>query len=164
MSKKWYVLHVCTGKEQDVAQQLSQKGYKTNIPIESRDIRKGGKWQMRDYILFAGYIFIEIEYTWCKYYSIAKTPGVINILGGGKNPTPLQRKEVARIFKWGDLLQRPSTVMFFNDKYVVLDGILDEPGIEIIKINRRQKRAKIKTIVCDTEYTLTVSIQEPNVV
>ena len=41
----WYVIHVQTGKENEIRKQLVRKGYTAYSPIEMRMIRSGGNWQ-----------------------------------------------------------------------------------------------------------------------
>ena len=44
---EWYVLHVRTDSELDIAKALESRGFSTAVPIENRIIRKSGKWIKR---------------------------------------------------------------------------------------------------------------------
>ena len=50
---KWYVLHVQTGKELNVAGSLRSRGFSAVVPLENRVIRKGGKWIQKKYVVFS---------------------------------------------------------------------------------------------------------------
>lgn len=48
---EWYVLHVRTDSELDIAKALESRGFSTAVPIENRIIRKSGKWIKKAYIV-----------------------------------------------------------------------------------------------------------------
>ena len=51
---KWYVLHVRTGSELDIAEQLRKRGFSAVVPTENRVIRKSGKHSSEDLFLGNG--------------------------------------------------------------------------------------------------------------
>ena len=93
MVNKWYVLHVKTGLELDIAKKLRSRGFTATVPIESRMIRKGGKWTQQKYIVFAGYVFLYMNYELSKYHVLKGLCGGIKSLGGGKSPTYLKNPQ-----------------------------------------------------------------------
>lgn len=158
---KWYVLHVRTGSELDIAEQLRKRGFSAVVPTENRVIRKGGKWTQQVYIVFAGYVFIYLNYNWSKYYAMSGIYGIIKILGGGQNPTSLSKKEAEFILKLSELLESPSVLKFKNDNsYEVISGFLYDYADNITKIERRYKRATLKVTVADEEKEIKVSFVE----
>ncbi|SCX21116.1 Transcription termination factor nusG, partial [Ruminococcaceae bacterium P7] len=68
---KWYVLQVRTGYEEKIAAELNSRGYAAVVPLENRLIRRGGKWQPQPYIVFSGYVFVYLDYSWAQYYAMA---------------------------------------------------------------------------------------------
>ena len=66
----WYVIQVMTGKEDDIAGKLKEQGIRALVPKENRLIRSGGSWSQREYILFAGYVFLNMNYNADNYYKV----------------------------------------------------------------------------------------------
>ena len=158
---KWYVLHVRTGSELDIAEQLRKRGFSAVVPTENRVIRKGGKWTQKIYIVFAGYVFIYMDYSWSKYYAMSGIYGIIKILGGGQNPTPLSKSETEFILKLSELLAEPSVLKFKDDNsYEVVSGFLADYTDNITKVERRYKKATVKVTVAGEEKEIKVSFVE----
>lgn len=158
---KWYVLHVRTGSELDIAEQLRKRGFSAVVPTENRVIRKGGKWTQKIYIVFAGYVFIYMDYSWSKYYAMSGIYGIIKILGGGQNPTPLSKSETEFILKLSELLAEPSVLKFKDDNsYEVISGFLVDYTDNITKVERRYKKATVKVTVAGEEKEIKVSFVE----
>lgn len=162
----WYVLHVQTGKELDILKRLESRGIKAVVPqavvpLENRVIRKGGKWINQEYVVFTGYVFIYMNYDWAKYYALSGIPGIINILGGGKSPTPLTAEETKFIIYLSEMLAEPSVVRFTdNDNYEIVSGFLADYKDNIVKIKRRNKKATVSVVVAGEKKEFTVSFVE----
>jgi len=158
---KWYVLQVKTGTEIAVASELQKRGYWSVVPIENRMIRRGGKWSQEPYILFTGYVFVYLNYTWAGYYAMAGIKGVVRILGGGKEPSSLSIEESKLILHLTELLIAPSVLRFFdNEKYEIVSGFLAEIPDQIVKIDKHAKRASVKITLAGTEKVIKVSFKE----
>lgn len=158
---KWYVLHVRTGSEFDIAEQLRKRGFSAVVPTENRVIRKGGKWTQQMYIVFAGYVFVYMDYNWSKYYAMSGIYGIIKILGGGQNPTPLSKNETEFILKLSEMLAEPSVLKFKDDNsYEVISGFLADYTDNIMKVERRYKKATVKVTVAGEEKEIKVSFVE----
>ena len=158
---KWYVLHVKTGCELDIAEKLRKRGFSAVVPTENRVIRKGGKWTQQVYIVFVGYVFVYMDYSWSKYYAISGIYGIIKILGGGQYPTPLSKSETEFMLKLSELLETPSVLKFKEDNsYEVVSGFLAEYADNIIKVERRYKKATVKVTVAGEEKEIKVSFTE----
>lgn len=158
---KWYVLHVRTGSEFEIAEQLRRRGFSAVVPTENRVIRKGGKWIQQIYIVFNGYVFVYMNYSWSKYYAMSGIYGIIKILGGGQNPTPLSKNEAEFILKLSKLLAEPSVLKFRDDNsYEVISGFLADYTEKIAKVERRYKKATVKITVAGEEKEIKVSFIE----
>ena len=155
---EWYVLHVRTDSELDIAKALESRGFSTAVPIENRIIRKSGKWIKKAYIVFAGYVFVFMRYSWAKYYAMNNISGIIKILGGGQNPIPLCESESEFVLKLSDLLSEPSVLKFNDDSYKVVSGFLTDYADKIVKIERRYKKATVKVTVAGEEKEIKVSL------
>lgn len=158
---EWYVLHVKTGVEHDVAAQLERRGFTAIVPIENRIIRRGGQWIEEQYIVFTGYVFVRMIYSWNKYYAMSGISGVIKLLGGGTEPTPLSKNEVEFVQNLTEILSEPSVIKFTdNDDYEVISGFLLKYSDNVVKVKRRYKKATVKIKVAGEEKEITVSFTE----
>lgn len=154
-----YVLHVQSTKEDDVLKCLLNKGFKAFVPKEIRLERKGGTWHPRERIIITGYVFVEMELTPEKYYSVKAIPGIIRFLGAEK-PEALREDEETYI-RWlannGEILL-PSDIQIHDKKVMVLSGILKGYEGRIISIDKRQKRAVIGIELMGQWKEITLSI------
>lgn len=125
----WYVIQVMTGKEDDIAGKLKEQGIRALVPKENRLIRSGGSWSQREYILFAGYVFLNMNYNADNYYKVKGIPGVIQFLGDSRNPSRLSYLEA----EWIMLLTgennqpiEPTVVRALGDgNYETVKGVLE---------------------------------------
>ena len=159
---KWYILYVNTGREFDVLKALERKGISAKVPVENRVIRSKGKWITKKYVIFKGYVFVNLEYNWLIYYEISKINGVIKLLGGGNSPVPLSDTEVERLIESTKLLAEPSTLRFSENGYEVLNGILLTFKDCIKSIDRHAHRAVIETNIAGkpTKFTLSFMTEQ----
>ncbi len=159
---KWYVLYVNTGRELDIMKALQRKGISAVVPLENRVIRSKGKWTTREYVIFKGYVFVNLEYNWLIYYEIAKINGVIRLLGGGKSPELLSEHEVETLIESIKLFAEPSTVRLFDGGYEILNGILLTFKDCIKSLNRHAHRAVIETNIAGkpTKFTLSFMTEQ----
>lgn len=89
----FYVIQVKTGQELLVAGKLKEYGIKACVPLENRIVRSGGFRKQKVYVLFTGYVFLDMEYNTKNYRFIKGIPEVIWFPGDRKNPARLSRLE-----------------------------------------------------------------------
>lgn len=92
---KWYALAVKPRHDKAVSRTLENKGYKTFVPLYRKRHRYASRFKEADLPLFPGYVF-------CRFNSRTKlpvvtTPGVIQILGAGHVPIPVDETEIASL-------------------------------------------------------------------
>ena len=68
----WYVIQVKTGEESGIARKLKNQAIRAEVPIENRPIRSGGAWTKKEYILFPGYVFLDMDFTARNYHCIVR--------------------------------------------------------------------------------------------
>lgn len=159
MNSRWYVLQVSTGEEYEVVKQLKTRGVKAIAPVENRVIRRGKKWITQPYLLFPGYVFVEIQYSYGLYYTLSGIRQVLRILPNGQNPLPLTNTEAKRLTKMAELLHEPSIVKFdLNGDYEVVKGALKD--LKIVKMRRRYRRAEAEIALMGRKHTITLSFIE----
>lgn len=159
----WYVIQVMTGKEDDIAGKLKEQGIRALVPKENRLIRSGGSWSQREYILFAGYVFLNMNYNADNYYKIKGIPGVIQFLGDNRNPSRLSYLEA----EWIMLLTgennqpiEPTVVKALGDgNYEVVKGVLEKFENRIIKYVSRSRKATFEVTICNEKKEVQLSIR-----
>lgn len=159
----WYVIQVMTGKEDDIAGKLKEQGIRALVPKENRLIRSGGSWSQREYILFAGYVFLNMNYNADNYYKVKGIPGVIQFLGDNRNPSRLSYLEA----EWIMLLTgennqpiEPTVVRALGDgNYEVVKGVLEKFENRIIKYDKRSRKASFEITICNEKKEVQLSIR-----
>ena len=107
MTKKWYVVHTLTGKENAAKKALENQleaepdGKELIgtilIPTEKvAEVREGEK-RISERKFFPGYLLIEMELNDKSWYIVKNTPGVQGFVGARTRPIPLSEEEVAEI-------------------------------------------------------------------
>lgn len=149
-----YVLHVRTGHETDVKWALGELGHTAILPAEERIERRGGQWRSVIKTLMPGYIFVMLSLTDQAYYAIRAIPHVLRFLGGG-SPVPLPPDEEAFVMflhNGGKPLQ-PSIITGAG-----ISGPLAHESIKIIKLQKRQRRARAVVNILGEPREITLSI------
>ena len=161
---KWYVLQVKTGTETAVANELQKRGYWAVVPVENRMIRRSGKWITEPYIVFTGYVFVYLNYTWAGYYAMSGIKRFVRILGGGKEPSFLSNEESKFILELTELLIAPSVIRINDDgSYTVVSGFLLKNSDRIIKIDKHAKRASVKITLAGIDKVIKVSFKSEQI-
>jgi transcription antitermination factor NusG len=91
----WFALQTRPRYENFVATQLRGKGYEPFLPVYKCRRRWSDRIKEFELPLFSGYLF-------CRFnpfdrFPILVTPGVIQVVGIGKNPVPVDEEEIAAI-------------------------------------------------------------------
>lgn len=142
----WYVLQVMTGSERDVCTALRRKGVQARAPAQQMEIRRRGQWQTEERLLLPGYVFVGAEYTAALFHVVSPVPGVIRWLGLERGEP--QALDTGDVLRWrlddGETLGL-SRVMFFPGGWHVLDGPLAAFAGDVVRMDRRQRRAYVVT-------------------
>src|SRR6266849_8051800 len=95
--EKWYALQLRTRWESSTATLLAGKGYQTFLPTYKTSKRVRGKSCEADSPLFPGYLFCRFDAH--RRLLVLLTPGVINVVGRGRIPIPVEDSEIEAIQK-----------------------------------------------------------------
>ncbi len=160
----WYVLQVSTGQEATVRGELQKMNILALVPMENRLIRKGGGWTHKEYTLFPGYVFVNLEYTAENYYRVKEIPAVIRFLGAsGLAPSQLTYLEAEWIKALagidGQPLQ-PTRVRELPDGSLkIVEGVLSNFATRTIQYDKRSRRAKVEITLCGEPRTIQLSVE-----
>ena len=146
MSKKWYVVHTLTGKEEQVKASLEAQVKNENlnhlvsrilIPTEKvSEITKKGKKRITKRRYFPGYILMQMELTDKVWYLIKNVPGVTGFIGAGKKPIPLEEEEIKNILRQTEekkekpvpkvVFEKNETIRIKEGPFTNFNGVVEE--------------------------------------
>jgi len=159
----WYVIQVKTGDEKGIARKLQELGIQAVAPVEDRVIRTSGKWTSKEYVIFTGYVFLQMTYNAENYYRVKGTPGVIRFLGDNQSPSTLSYLEAEWIMalagKDNEPL-KPTVVRAAEDGTLqIVSGVLKKFESNITKIDKRSRKAAFEITICNEKKDVQLSIQ-----
>ena len=106
MAKRWYVVHVYSGFEKKIAQQIKEQAAQSGlgeqfeevlVPTEQvMEVRRGQKVNT-EHKFFPRYVLVKMDLTDDAWHLVKNTPKVTGFVGSGKEPTPLTPEEVEQI-------------------------------------------------------------------
>lgn len=160
MELKWYVLQVLTGRELAVRNVLLEERIPAKVPQEKCAIRRSGRWRYVVKTLFPSYVFVGFnDFNNTSYYQCMCIDGVIRFLGGS-SPYTISDSESMQLYLLApdnDPLA-PSLITVEDGDILITSGILKQLKNNIIKIERRRRRAIVKVRFLGEEKTLTLSL------
>jgi len=91
----WFALQTRSRYEHFVASMLSGKGYEPFLPVYTCRRRWSDRIKEFELPLFPGYLFCQFDSR--NRLPILTTPGVIQVVGVGKTPVPVDESEITAI-------------------------------------------------------------------
>ena len=134
MAQRWYVVHVHSGFEKKVAQNLREQAkiqemddLVTEILVPTEEVvemRRGTKVSA-ERKFFPGYILVKMEMTNQSWHLVQDQPKVASFLGAKGKPMPISEAEATRIIKQvAEGVDRPKPKVTFEvgEQVRVADG------------------------------------------
>ncbi len=159
MAKRWYVVHVYSGFEKKIAQQIkeqaAQKGLQdafeeVMVPAEEVvELRRGQKVSA-ERKFFPGYVLVKMELTDDAWHLVKDTPKVTGFLGTRNRPTPISESEAERILKQtqeGGERPRPSVLFEIGEQVRVADGPFTSFNGTVEEIDEDKGRVKVSVSI-----------------
>lgn len=95
----WYAIMVRTSREKTATMLLENAGYNCYLPLTKCTRRWSDRVKESEVPLFPGYLFCRMNPH--NRLPVLMTPGVIQIVGMGKTPVPVDEREIAAIQRVG---------------------------------------------------------------
>ncbi len=159
MAKRWYVVHVYSGFEKKIAQQIKeqaqQKGLADHIdevlvPAEDvTEVRRGQKVSS-ERKFFPGYVLVKMELTDDAWHLVKDTPKVTGFLGSKTKPSPISDGEAERIMKQtqeGVERPRPAVLFEIGEQVRVADGPFTSFNGTVEDVDEEKGRLKVSVSI-----------------
>ena len=159
MAKRWYVVHVYSGFEKKIAQQIKEQAVQKGlddliedvlVPSEEVvEVRRGQKVNS-ERKFFPGYVLAKMEMTDETWHLIKDTPKVTGFLGSKTKPSPISESEAERILKQtqeGVEHPRPSVVFEIGEQVRVADGPFTSFNGTVEEVDEEKGRVKVSVSI-----------------
>jgi len=159
MAKRWYVVHVYSGFEKKIAQQIkeqaAQKGLADQIdevlvPSEEVvELRRGQKVNA-ERKFFPGYVLVKMELSDEAWHLVKDTPKVTGFLGTKIRPSPITEAEAERIMKQtteGVERLRPAILFEIGEQVRVADGPFTSFNGTVEEVDEERGRVKVSVSI-----------------
>lgn len=129
----WFALNTRFRYEDYVAKQLSAKGYEILLPIYRSRRRWSDRMKNVELPLFPGYLFCRFDAN--DRLPILTTPGMIQVVGFGRTPVPVEDAEISAIQRAisSDLTREPWPYLQIGERVRVERGAMQ--GVEGILLS-----------------------------
>ncbi|MCX7371429.1 MAG: transcription termination/antitermination protein NusG [Alphaproteobacteria bacterium] len=158
--KKWYVVHVYSGFEKKIAEQVkhqaAQKGLSELIedilvPTEQVTEVKRGQKTESERKFFPGYVLVKMEMTDDTWHLVRDTPKVTGFLGAKNKPTPITETEALRIVQQvtdtAEKPRRPAVVFEVGEQVRVTDGPFTSFNGNVEEVDEEKGRLKVSVSI-----------------
>ena len=155
MAKRWYVLHVYSGFEKKISQQIKEqaelKGLSDAIgeivvPTEEvTEVRRAQKVNT-ERKFFPGYVLIHMEMSDDAWHLVKDVPKVTGFLGNKNKPSPISDAEAERIMKQqqeGTETRRPAVIFEVGEQVRVADGPFTSFNGVVEEVDEEKARVKV---------------------
>jgi transcriptional antiterminator NusG len=158
--KKWYVVHVYSGFEKKVAEQIKQQAAKKGladkfeevlVPTERvNEIRRGQKVDT-DRKFFPGYVLVKMEMTDEAWHLVKNTPKVTGFLGARNKPQPVPDAEAERLLRQlregAEKPRKPAIVFEVGEQVRVADGPFTSFNGVVEEVDEERGRLKVSVSI-----------------
>ena len=165
----WFALQVRSRKEGSIANQLEAQGYDCLLPLYKSSRQWSDRVKEVEQPLFPGYLFCKFDFQ--NRRPLVMTPGVLQIVGIGKTPTPIADAEIAalQLAQVSGLPSQPWPYMELGERVRVNYGNLN--GLEGILINFKGNHRVVlsvtllqRSVAMEVDLSWVTSLKEQRVV
>jgi transcriptional antiterminator NusG len=159
MAKRWYVVHVYSGFEKKIAQQIKEQAAQSGladqfeevlVPTEQvMEVRRGQKVNT-EHKFFPGYVLVKMDLTDDAWHLVKNTPKVTGFLGSKTRPSPISEAEAVRILKQnqeGVERARPAVLFEIGEQVRVADGPFTSFNGTVEEVDEDKGRLKVSVSI-----------------
>ncbi|HHH36365.1 MAG TPA: transcription termination/antitermination protein NusG [Gammaproteobacteria bacterium] len=158
--KRWYVVHVYSGYEQQAVRSLKERikhsGMEDKfgeilVPTEEVVEMRGGQKRKSDRKFFPGYVLIQMEMDEDTWHLVKEVPKVMGFIGGTSDrPAPISDKEAERIMERiaeGATKPRPKVLFEPGEVVRVIDGPFADFNGVVEEVNYEKSRLRVAVTI-----------------
>lgn len=168
----YYCIMVKTGGEEEFKADAMKKASQYALGLQfwffKRKLRIGGKQNGRviDAPLFPGYVFMSAENMDAYLFEKIKTAkNFYHFLSSNMNITSLRGNDLEclhHLIRFGESSGFSRALFDANDRIVIIDGVLSGFKGNIISVNRRKQRVKVRIEMCGSINTIDLGYEYIN--
>ena len=160
MAKRWYVVHVYSGFEQQAVRSIKERiahaGLEDKfgeilVPTEEVVEMRAGQKRKSDRKFFPGYVLIHMEMDDETWHFVKDVPKVMGFIGGTSDrPAPISDKEAQRIIdRIQEGVEKPRPKVLFEPGEVVrvVDGPFADFNGVVEEINYEKDRLRVAVTI-----------------
>ena len=159
MAKRWYVVHVYSGFEKKIAEQIKQQAAQNGlgeqfeevlVPTEQVVEMRRGQKVNTEHKFFPGYVLVKMELTDDAWHLVKNTPKVTGFLGSRTKPSPISEAEAQRILKQnqeGVERARPAVLFEIGEQVRVADGPFTSFNGTVEEVDEDKGRLKVSVSI-----------------
>ena len=159
MAQRWYVIHVYSGFENKVAEQIKEKAAKLGleedvgeimVPTEEVVEMRRGQKVNAERKFYPGYVLAKLNMHDEIWHLVKDTPKVTGFLGAGNTPSPISHKEAERIIQQvqeGIERPRPSVTFDIGEEVKVTDGPFASFNGSVEQIDEEKQKLKVSVSI-----------------
>ena len=122
--ERWFAVRVKSNREKVTANALRSQGYQEFLPLYRYPPTSAGRGPSVDRPLFPGYVFARFDKQ--KRLPVLMLPGVVHVVGIGREPIPVDAAELAsiRTIVSSPMLSEPCAYVDIGEQVSVVSGPL----------------------------------------
>ena len=171
MAHRWYVIHVYSGFERQVADKIEEQAVQSHlaeeiekvlVPMEEVVEMRRGEKVSAERKFFPGYVLVKMEMSDESWHLIMNTAKVTGFLGTRDRPTPISEAEANRIIhqvEEGIERPKPSITFDIGEQVLVSDGPFASFNGMVEDVDEEKARLKVSVSIfgrstpVDLEYS-----------
>jgi len=160
MAKRWYVVHVYSGYEQQAVRSLQERirhsGMEEKfgdilVPTEEVVEMRAGQKRKSDRKFFPGYVLIQMAMDEDTWHLVKEVPKVMGFIGGTSDrPAPISDREAQQIMdRIQEGVERPKPKVLFEPGEVVrvTDGPFTDFSGVVEEVNYEKSRLRVAVTI-----------------
>jgi transcriptional antiterminator NusG len=160
MAKRWYVVHVYSGYEQQAVRSLKERISHSGmaeqfgeilVPTEEVIEMRGGQKRKSDRKFFPGYVLIQMEMNDATWHLVKEVPKVMGFIGGTSDrPAPISDKEAQHIIdRIQEGVEKPKPKVLFEPGEVVrvVEGPFADFSGVVEEVNYEKSRLRVAVTI-----------------
>jgi transcription termination/antitermination protein NusG len=159
-AKRWYVLHVYSGFENNVRKALTERVSRAGlqerfgeilVPHEEVVEMRDGQKRRSERKFFPGYVLLQMEMDDTTWHLVREVPRVLGFVGGtADKPAPISEKEAETILQRvqeGAEKPRPKVLFEPGEVVRVTDGPFNDFNGVVEEVNYEKSRLRVAVLI-----------------